>query len=676
MGQVVINDKILKDTANAIRTKTGSSKGLTVDEFAQSILDIEQEYTPPEKGIRIDSVNTNGKPTKITLIGFTSLPAYYFYDGISPYRYFQSCTTIELPETITSIGQLAFADSTNLAKLNMLGPVTSIANTVFKGCTTLSFKEYPLPDTIKTLGGLCFSGCTALELKDNKLPDSLEALSESCFQNCSKLKLDTIPENITVIPKSCFEGCTALSFNAFPSTLKRIEERGFMSCSNIEINELPDSIEYMGTYALYGLKKCYFTKLPDDLKELGDNPFYQVNVNLTYLPDKLEKLGKNVFASSSTVIIDIDTLPESLTYLNDNAFQSNKGLKIKKLPDNLTYIGSSCFYNTDIEIDSIPKPVTTIKSSSFYGCKGINKLTCKGKITSIEAQAFYNASNLTKLLLPNITKVPTLANTNALSGTPIANKTGYIEVPHNLLSSMQSASNWSTYKTQIVGLELTSLAIVNDNINKFRNNCEITVLYNDTITNPEALGEYAGYTLTCSDNATIDGNMLTLNEDAQVGDVVTITATSTYNPEITTTKEIEIIYKEAYYEIELNDGQWVDSGETVNGNTVYKSDVGSYNINNGKSTATITVNGMVLLKLYIRSYAESSYDYTEAFEIDTPANRSKGKFTTKNNQSNSTYTECIYELDGGTHTIDIMYSKDSSGNSYDDRGYFYIGEYE
>lgn len=131
-----------------------------------------------------------------------------------------------------------------------------------------------------------------------------------------------------------------------------------------------------------------------------------------------------------------------------------------------------------------------------------------------------------------------------------------------------------------------------------------------------------------------------------------------------------------------NNGQWVDSGTTVSGSKVYKSDAGSYHINSGKSIATITVTGYTEFTVYIRSYAESSFDYTDAFAADISAdynsrgNTSGGKVikTTKGSQSSSSYTAVTYTLDGGTHTIDIMYSKDSSANSYDDRGYFYIPE--
>lgn len=111
-----------------------------------------------------------------------------------------------------------------------------------------------------------------------------------------------------------------------------------------------------------------------------------------------------------------------------------------------------------------------------------------------------------------------------------------------------------------------------------------------------------------------------------------------------------------------------------NGQIIYQSDAGSYNINNGQSIASIDVFGYTKVTLCIKNNSEQSYDYVEAFEIDTTPTREAGKFSAKG--KNNTYVTCTYELDGEQHNIPIMYSKDSSGNTGSDRGYFYIESYE
>lgn len=130
-----------------------------------------------------------------------------------------------------------------------------------------------------------------------------------------------------------------------------------------------------------------------------------------------------------------------------------------------------------------------------------------------------------------------------------------------------------------------------------------------------------------------------------------------------------------YTEVDLNGGQWVDSGTKIDGHTVYKSDAGSYNIANGTSTCTVTVSGYSKVTVYARSYAESNYDYLEVGPLDGTATRdaSSNVLTTRGNPSSTTYSSYTFNIeDKEQHTFQILYSKDSTSDVYDDRGYFYI----
>lgn len=100
------------------------------------------------------------------------------------------------------------------------------------------------------------------------------------------------------------------------------------------------------------------------------------------------------------------------------------------------------------------------------------------------------------------------------------------------------------------------------------------------------------------------------------------------------------------------------------------------------SVAKITFRGFTTFKVYIRSNAESTYDYTIASILDptgiptsTTSNNAKAH-TSGNQQSGnllSNYTEVTYEnISSGIHNIYIIYRKDGSNNINDDSGYFLI----
>lgn len=464
-----------------------------------------------------------------------------------------------------------------------------------------------------------------------------------------------------------------------PSGTTSIGNYAFYKCYDLKLTELPNSITSIGQYAFYECKKLALTKLPSGITSIGNYAFSTCsNLALTELPSNLTSIGDYGFYLNSE--LKLTSLPESLTSIGKQAFHTCRELALTKLPSNLTSIGEYAFYaNFGMKIKEVPSGVTRIESSIFRSCTNLTTLDFKGNITYIGSYAFDGSQNLATVVFSNVTSVPTLSNTNAFSSTPIVSGKGYIYVPNDLVDSFKTASNWSTYANQIRPLsylELRSIEIANDNtINTYNNNktMNIKVTYNEGETNlfhPEQ----EGYTISVSGNATLDGNVLTLNDNAQLGEIITITVTSTYDTSISSTKEIEVAYREPSIAINLNEGQWVDSGTTVDDNIVYQSDAGSYNTNNGTSTAILTIEGYTNVKLYIRSFAEGNYDYIEAFAIDTTASRGNGLYTTKGKQSATDYVECIYELDGGIHTIEIMYSKDSGGDSGYDRGYFYIGE--
>lgn len=136
------------------------------------------------------------------------------------------------------------------------------------------------------------------------------------------------------------------------------------------------------------------------------------------------------------------------------------------------------------------------------------------------------------------------------------------------------------------------------------------------------------------------------------------------------------------YVVDLNNGQWaVSSTSGPNGETVYMSD-SSWNVNSGASRAYIHLLGGSSFTLKVKTYGQRYYDYLVVSELDkTPTKTSSTGGTTGNKwsgysiSSGTTWYDVIYNnLDGEEHVITLLYSKNASTNSGDDRGYFYIPE--
>lgn len=145
----------------------------------------------------------------------------------------------------------------------------------------------------------------------------------------------------------------------------------------------------------------------------------------------------------------------------------------------------------------------------------------------------------------------------------------------------------------------------------------------------------------------------------------------------------------AYYSIDLKN-QWVLDTSISNPNSslyrgVFKSD-SNYHVANSTASMTITINGYTEFKVYIRSYAESTYDYTMASTLDggVPSSSSSANCYahTKNDHNTggttlNDYKEVTYSnIDGGEHVITITYMKDQYEDANDDRGYCLIPWYD
>lgn len=139
------------------------------------------------------------------------------------------------------------------------------------------------------------------------------------------------------------------------------------------------------------------------------------------------------------------------------------------------------FYNmASLETVSVDATTYNIGQDAFNGCHELLKLAFPGLIRTLGSAAFRNCWALTEcdittseyisipsncfasdmalntLILRRTDGVCPLSSSNAFTDTPIASGTGTIYVPQALISSYQTAANWSaiyTAGTQFVAIE-------------------------------------------------------------------------------------------------------------------------------------------------------------------------------------------------------------------------------
>jgi hypothetical protein len=175
-------------------------------------------------------------------------------------------------------------------------------------------------------------------------------------------------------------------------------------------------------------------------------------------------------------------------------------------------------------------------------------------------------------------------------------------------------------------------------------------------------------------------------QNTSTTDTIERTISYTYMGVTATTTITQGIWKDMEYAINLNN-QWQSSTVANPDSSLYDGVYESFSnkgVNNTAAMMYIDINGYTDFDLYIRSYAESSFDYVMVSQLDKDINNDTSysnttlvKAHTRGNQKSGisidNYTKVSFtEIDGGQHRITIVYRKDSSSHSGDDRGYILI----
>lgn len=121
------------------------------------------EYTLLEDGTAEISIWIHERVFTIPLHKTITIPATidgYPVTSIKRVNY-PEATSIIIPDSVTSIGEMAFAVCDNLTSITIPDGVTSIGNMAFYECPNLT--SITIPDSVTFIGGnIVFAGCSSL----------------------------------------------------------------------------------------------------------------------------------------------------------------------------------------------------------------------------------------------------------------------------------------------------------------------------------------------------------------------------------------------------------------------------------------------------------------------------------------------------------------------------------
>ncbi len=205
----------------------------------------------------------------------------YIEDGA-----FNNCfrlTSVVIPESVTSIGYHAFYECSSLTSVEIPNNVTSIGYAAFHGCSGLTSivvaEDNPTFDSrdncnaiIETQTNTLIRGCSK-----TTIPNSVTSIGNSAFDGCSSLTSVEIPNSVASIGDEAFYNCSSLTSVEIPNSVTSVGNHSFFGCSSLTSVDIPNSVTSIGIEAFGCCFSLTSVVIPNSVTSIGEYAFSQCN---------------------------------------------------------------------------------------------------------------------------------------------------------------------------------------------------------------------------------------------------------------------------------------------------------------------------------------------------------------------------------------------------------------
>jgi hypothetical protein len=131
--------------------------------------------------------------------------------------------------------------------------IPSTASPSFTFYRSSHLTQLEIPSTVTTIGECAFWRCSGLTQAE--IPSNVTVIGEYAFRNCSGLRHVKIPLSVTRIAEGTFWGCSALTGLEIPSSVTTIGDCAFYGCSRLTRVQVPAQFAKLGNFIFSGETK-------------------------------------------------------------------------------------------------------------------------------------------------------------------------------------------------------------------------------------------------------------------------------------------------------------------------------------------------------------------------------------------------------------------------------------
>lgn len=237
-----------------------------------------------------------------------------------------------------------------------------------------------LPQSVTSIGEAAFAGSS---LQTVYVSSRITDMEDYVFADCPNLETASI--NTTYIPKGTFRGCVKLKSVGVTEALQSIGDDAFAGCSALPKFSFYKNLTSIGSDAFFGtalemadLSRC------NDMKTIGDRAFAACkSLTTVYLPKSLTSIGKGVFFDN--IALETIAIPEGVTDIPDFLFKGalSLGENVLNSMINVTTIGDYAFMDmTAVTNWRTPDGLEYIGTGAMEGMTGLAMIDAT-KIASV-----------------------------------------------------------------------------------------------------------------------------------------------------------------------------------------------------------------------------------------------------------------------------------------------------
>lgn len=370
------------------------------------------------------------------------------------------CTKTIIPQSVTSIGNLAFNGCDSLTSIIIPNSVTTIYEGAFLNCSGLT--SIDIPNSVIEIGEGAFENCSNLTrvnisdleawcnihfigyssnplnmtslkynrigylyinnsaIKDLIIPSSVKEIKNCTFSGCNGLSSVSLHNEVTSIGSGAFAGCSGITSIEIPSCVTNIGNGAFSGCSSLSEVSIPHGIKYLGYSTFQNCYNLTHIEIPNTVTFFDDDAFSGcTNLTSITFPKSLTGIGSRVFDKCnnlcSVYISDLESWCKikfenpssnpfyySQQYFKTHLYLNNSEITNVVIPDGIRIISQYAFLgcNSLLSID-IPESVDYIAHDAFEYCSSLTAITISKNVNYVGKDAFMGCSGLTSVTIPN-----------------------------------------------------------------------------------------------------------------------------------------------------------------------------------------------------------------------------------------------------------------------------------